>query len=195
VFFGGFRKWTANLHPAWLAAAAVPWAILTSALEWFVLVPLFPFWQPIFTLQQPYWIGFLVHLSSASMYPLFAWLRRSPSEQEVFEGRTFLRVCSFGAICGLLGLGAAALFAAHVRELPWAGREPTIDQAFMRHMSTHHEQGILLASIAAERAGDPHLRGSARQWKNRPCPGYSIRRPWRNCSQQRPRRLTVRLSS
>jgi hypothetical protein len=54
--------------------AAVPWAILTSALEWFILVPLFLFWQPIFTLQQPYWIGFLVHLSSASMYPLFAWL-------------------------------------------------------------------------------------------------------------------------
>jgi hypothetical protein len=56
-----FGKWTANLHPARLAVMAVPWAILTSALEWFVLVPLFPFWQPIFTLQQPYWIGFLVH--------------------------------------------------------------------------------------------------------------------------------------
>ena len=72
VFFGVFGKWTARLHPARLAGMAVPWAILTSALEWFVLVPLFPFWQPIFTSQQPYWIGFLVHLSSASMYPLFA---------------------------------------------------------------------------------------------------------------------------
>jgi hypothetical protein len=48
------------LSPASLAMAAVPWAILTSALEWFILVPLFPFWQRIFTLQQPYWIGFLV---------------------------------------------------------------------------------------------------------------------------------------
>jgi uncharacterized protein (DUF305 family) len=158
VFFGVFGKWTARLHPAKLAGMAVPWAILTSALEWFVLVPLFPFWQPIFTLQQPYWIGFLLHLSSASMYPLFAWFRRCPSEQEVFEGRTFLRFWSLGAICGLLGLGAAALFAAGGRELAWVGRDPTIDQAFMRHMSTHHEQGILLASIAAERAGDPHLR-------------------------------------
>jgi hypothetical protein len=69
VFFGVLGKWTANRHPAWLAFAAVPWAVLTSSLEWFVLVPLFPFWQPIFTLQQPYWIGFLVHLSSASMDP------------------------------------------------------------------------------------------------------------------------------
>ena len=78
--------------------AAVPWAILTSALEWFILVPLFPFWQPIFTLQQPYWIGFLVHLSSASMYPLFAWLRCSPSERKAFGGRMFLRVWSLGTI-------------------------------------------------------------------------------------------------
>jgi uncharacterized protein (DUF305 family) len=120
--------------------------------------PLFPFWQPIFTLQQPYWIGFLVHLSSAAMYPLFAWLRRSTSEQKAFEARIFLRLWSFGAISGILLLAAAALFAAYDRELPWIGRDPSVDQAFMRHMSTHHEQGILLASIAAERAADPHLR-------------------------------------
>ena len=35
VFFGLLGKWTANLGPASLAMAAVPWAILTSALEWF----------------------------------------------------------------------------------------------------------------------------------------------------------------
>jgi hypothetical protein len=112
VFFGVLGKWTANLGPASLAIAAVPWAILTSAFEWLILVPLFPFWQPIFTLQQPYWIGFLVHLSSASMYPLFAWLRRSPSQRDAFAGRTFLRVWSLGAICGILLLEAAALFSA-----------------------------------------------------------------------------------
>jgi uncharacterized protein (DUF305 family) len=157
-FFGVLGKWTANRHPAWLAIAAAPWAVLTSALEWLVLVPLFPFWQPIFTLQQPYWIGFLVHLSSASMYPLFAWLRRSASERKAFEGRTFVRVWSLGAIGGILLLEAAALFAAYDSELPWVGRDPTIDQIFIRHMVTHHEQGIMLASIAAERADDPHLR-------------------------------------
>jgi len=162
VFFGVLGKWTANRHPAWLAAAAAPWASLTSALEWLILVPLFPFWPPIFTLQQPYWVGFLVHLSSASMYPLFAWLRRSASERESFEGRTFLRVWTFGGICGILLLGAAALFAVYDRELPWVGRDPTIDQTFIRHMSTHHDQGILLASIAAERAGDRHLRALAK---------------------------------
>jgi uncharacterized protein (DUF305 family) len=158
VFFGLFGKCTANLSPVILAVAALPWAILTSALEWFILVPLFPFWQPIFALQQPYWIGFLVHLSSASMYPLFAWLRRSAAERKAFEGKTFLRVWSLGAISGIMVLEAGALFAAHDRELPWTGADPSIDQTFMRHMSSHHDQGVLLASIAAERAGDPHLR-------------------------------------
>src|SRR3981189_2671298 len=37
VFFGVFGKWTAKVSPASLAIAAVPWAILTSALEWFIL--------------------------------------------------------------------------------------------------------------------------------------------------------------
>jgi uncharacterized protein (DUF305 family) len=162
LFFGLFGRWTAKLSPASLALAALPWALLTSALEWFILVPLFPFWQPIFTLQQPYWIGFLVHLSSASMYPLFAWLHRSAAERKAFEGRSFLRIWSLGAITGIMVLGAGALFAAWGRELPWTGRDPSIDQTFMRHMSSHHDQGVLLASIAADRAGDPHLRALSR---------------------------------
>jgi uncharacterized protein (DUF305 family) len=32
----------------------------------------------------------------------------------------------------------------------------------MRHMRTHHQQGIELASLAAERAKDPHLRALAK---------------------------------
>jgi uncharacterized protein (DUF305 family) len=162
AFFGVLGTWTATLAPASLAVAAVPWAIMTSAIEWFVLVPLFPFWQPIFTLQQPYWIGFLVHLCSASMYPLFAWLRRAPAERKAFAGRTFLGIWSLGATAGVLVLAAAALLAAHYREPPWIGRDPSIDRSFIRHMSTHHDQGILLASIAAESASNPHLRALAR---------------------------------
>src|SRR4051812_14946981 len=162
VFFGVLGKWTARLGPASLALAAVPWAILTSAFEWFILVPLFPFWQPIFTLQQPYWIGFLVHFSSASMYPLFAWLRRPVVGANAFEGSRFLGIWSLAAISGVLLLAVAAVLAAYDRELPWIGRDPAIDQTFMRHMFTHHEQGILLASTAAERANDPHLRAISR---------------------------------
>ena len=62
------------------------------------------------------------------------------------------------AIAGILLLWTAALFATYDRELPWVGRDPIIDQTFIRHMSTHHEQGILLASMLPQRAVDPHLR-------------------------------------
>jgi uncharacterized protein (DUF305 family) len=161
-FFGVLGRWTARLHPVALALAAIPWAVFTSAVEWFVLVPLFPFWQPIFTLQQPYWIGFLVHLSSASMYPLYAWLRRSASDRQYFPGREFLRLWAAGAIAGIVALEALALFAVHDRELPWLGKNPEIDQTFMQHMSTHHQQGIEIASIAAQKAAGPHLQSLAK---------------------------------
>jgi uncharacterized protein (DUF305 family) len=157
-FFGILGRWTARLHPVTLAFVAIPWAIFTSAFEWSVLVPLFPFWQPIFTLQQPYWIGFLVHLSSASMYPLYTWLRRSPEEKRSFKGKGFLRVWAAGAVAGVVTLGALSLFAVRDRELPWLGRDPKADQTFMRHMSTHHQQGIELASMAAKKAASPHLQ-------------------------------------
>jgi hypothetical protein len=62
------------------------------------------------------------------------------------------------AFAGILLLGTFAVFAGYDRELPWVGRDPTIDQTFLRHISTHHEQRILLASMAAERTGDPRLR-------------------------------------
>jgi hypothetical protein len=63
VFFGLFGRWTAGLRPTSIFLLAIPWAVFSSASEWLVLVPLlFPFLQPLFTLQQPYWIGLLVHM-------------------------------------------------------------------------------------------------------------------------------------
>jgi uncharacterized protein (DUF305 family) len=159
-FFGILGSWTARLSPATLALVAIPWAVFTSAFEWFVLVPLFPFWQPIFTLQQPYWIGFLVHLSSALMYPLFAWLFRLQGGRALRQ-RVFLQAWAAAAGAGVVILIIAALFAGNAREFPWIGRDARIDQAFMRHMSTHHLQGIEIASIAAERAANNHLRSLA----------------------------------
>lgn len=161
-FFGILGPWTASLQPTTLALVAFPWAVLTSALEWLVLVPLFPFWQPIFTLQQPYWIGFLVHLSSASMYPLYAWLRSPSIGRPSSEQNGFLRVWLAAAAVGLLALSILSAFALADRELPWLGRAPEIDQTFIRHMSMHHEQGIALASMAADKATAPHLRALAK---------------------------------
>jgi len=162
VFFGLFGRWTANLRPPVILVLAMPWAVFTSATEWLLLVPLFPFFQPLFTLQQPYWIGLLVHMSSAIMYPLFAWLRyplgAAPPSSDVRFAKAWalggvLVVVLLAGIAGLSGLG---------REWPWQGADRTADQDYIRHMTTHHRQGIALAQLGNERARDPHLKALAK---------------------------------
>lgn len=157
VFFGVLGRWTADLRPLTILLLALPWAVFSSSMEWFVLVPLLPFWQPLFPLQQPYWIGLLVHGSSAVMYPLFArlrWARGHAPEHDVRFTNSWIT----GALATIAALGTIALFGSHGYELPWIGRNRDADQTYLRHMSTHHTQGIELARIAAERAQDPHLR-------------------------------------
>jgi len=157
VFFGVLGRWTADLRPLTILLLALPWAVFSSSMEWFVLVPLFPFWQPLFTLQQPYWIGLLVHSSSAVMYPLFARLRWRRGAAPARDVR-FTNAWTTGALVLIALLGAAALFGSHGYEPPWMGRDRDADQTYIRHMTAHHAQGIALARIAAERAQDPHLR-------------------------------------
>nr|WP_228747719.1 DUF305 domain-containing protein [Bradyrhizobium sp. BR 10289] len=157
VFFGVLGRWTATLRPLAILLLALPWAIFSSGMEWFVLVPLFPFWQPLFTLQQPYWIGLLVHASSALMYPLFArlrWERGAAAERDL----RFTDAWLAGALAIVATLGIVAMFGSHGYELPWVGRDKDADQTYMRHMTTHHAQGIALARIAVRRAQDPHLQ-------------------------------------
>nr|WP_249799629.1 MULTISPECIES: DUF305 domain-containing protein [unclassified Bradyrhizobium] len=157
VFFGVLGRWTADLRPLTILLLALPWAVFSSSMEWFVLVPLFPFWQPLFTLQQPYWIGLLVHGSSAVMYPLFARLRWTGGAAPARDVR-FTNAWITGALALIALLGAAALFGSHGYEPQWAGRDRDADQTYIRHMTAHHAQGIALARIATERAQDPHLR-------------------------------------
>nr|WP_247973964.1 DUF305 domain-containing protein [Bradyrhizobium sp. 195] len=157
VFFGVLGRWTADLRPLTILALALPWAVFSSAMEWFVLVPLLPFWQPLFTLQQPYWIGLLVHGSSAIMYPLFARLRWNGDHAPAQDLR-FTDGWITGGVMTIVVLGTVALFGGLGYELPWVGRAKDADQTYIRHMSAHHAQGIELAQIAAERAQDPHLR-------------------------------------
>jgi uncharacterized protein (DUF305 family) len=125
-------------------------------------VPLFPFWQPIFPLEQPYWVGFLVHLASASTYPLFPGIRDWFGGQHHPHRRRFALVWGALAIAGALLCAVVAFLGAHEHELPWTGQDAARDQTYIRRMSTHHAQGIAVAKIAAERASDPHLRALAR---------------------------------
>jgi uncharacterized protein (DUF305 family) len=162
VFFGLLGRWTAGLRPWTTLLVAAPWALFTSLSEWLLLVPLLPFRQPIFTLQQPYWIGFLVHATSASMYPLFPYLRDWLDGRQPSPNRRFATVWSGLAAAGALGLGILAFLGSQDRELPLAGGNEGYDRAYMRRMMAHHAQGLELARIGAGRAQDPHLRRMAR---------------------------------
>lgn len=161
VFFGLFGRWTAALSPLQIFLLAIPWAVFSSTSEWFVLVPLLPFWQPLFTLQQPYWIGLLVHMSSAAMYPLFAWTRwpfgRAPSTHDVRIAKAW----GAGGVAVICILALIAFMAQLGRDWPWTGRDRDADQTYIRHVTAHHVQGIELARLGAQRAIDPHLRALA----------------------------------
>ncbi|MCP3398928.1 MULTISPECIES: DUF305 domain-containing protein [unclassified Bradyrhizobium] len=161
VFFGVFGRWTSPLAPGTIGWLAIPWAALTSATEWFGLVPLFPFFQPIFALQQPYWIGFLVHLSSALIYPLFAWLRWPFGRAPVTSAVRFAKRWAAGALLVLATLALVAVADRLGWSLPISSRDLANDQRYMRHMLTHHEQGIELAQLGQRRARESHLRALA----------------------------------
>lgn len=159
VFFGLLGRWTSGLSPATLLVLCGPWALLTSSLEWFALVPLLPFRQPLFTLEQPYWIGFLVHLTSASIYPLFPLLRARVSGRPS-PHRGFPALWAALAAAGASALGLLALLGWLGWEMPHLG-DPAFDQGYLRRMSEHHAQGAALAALAVEKAEDPRLRALA----------------------------------
>ena len=129
-------------------------------MEWFVIVP---WWQPVFVLVQTYWIGLAVHVLSAFLYPVFPWLRDKVAGHVPARHRRFA--------LAWMGLGAALVAMAAVPA--WLGRQGrkwpphrgdavAFDQSYLRRMAAHHEQGIMLARLGAERAQDLHLRRMAR---------------------------------
>ena len=161
VFFAVLGAWTARLSPGWIAVVALPWSLATSASEWLFLVPWLPFRQPLFTLEQPYWLGFVVHFTSALMYPLFPWLRDQVAGVRPSPHRRFTAAWAGGAGVLVLALAAIASLGAVDREPGWRGRDPAYDQGFMRRMAAHHAQGVEIASLGAERAHDRHLKALA----------------------------------
>jgi uncharacterized protein (DUF305 family) len=161
IFFGVLGRWTADKRPWTLLALAVPWAVLTSALEWCLLVPVLPFRQPLFPLEQVYWLGLSVHLISASMYPLFPFIRDWISALRPSPHRVFAGVWGGAALVGMLTLGVIAWRGYSGHELGWGGLDRQGDQAFMRRMAAHHSQGVEVALLAVRQAQDPHLRALA----------------------------------
>ena len=162
VFFGVLGRWTARLSPLPILLIGLSWAALTSALEWAFLVPGFPFWQPIFTLRQPYWVGFIVHATSASIYPLFPFIRDRLAGFHSERNKRFAYAWTIAALAGLVVLGTLSFLGAHGREVARLGGNSGYDQSYMRRMAAHHRQGVEIAAIGADHAADPHLRALAR---------------------------------
>lgn len=156
VFFGLLGRWTRTLTPSAVLLLAIPWAVLTSALEYFAVLP----WlQPIVPMQVPYWTALTVHLTSGFAYPVFGWLR-TPSS---FENKQYL---TFGRNWMTVLIGLSSVFAIlyglgkfrHELSLPVASNGRLADQKFLRHMTAHHEVGVSMSKLAAERAPAPEMR-------------------------------------
>jgi hypothetical protein len=93
------------------------------------------------------------HSSSAIVYPLFFWLRWP----DALARQAFLRFWLIGVMSALVALGCLALASTQGYEIAWFGQGKLSDQTYMRHMRTHHEQGIELASIAATSSREKSL--------------------------------------
>ena len=157
LFFVPLGRWTRDQTPARILLLALPWAVLTSSTEYFLWLP----WaQPLFVMQQPYWPGLGAHVISASLYPLFPWLRDRlggrPSPWRSFaRGWIALAVVGAAVLSGATWLGARGHEPSQLFLLPG---DPDMDREFLRMMIFHHEIGIDLAQRAAAQADEQQLR-------------------------------------
>jgi uncharacterized protein (DUF305 family) len=162
VFFVLLSRWSSQLGPWSLLFISVPWAIFTSGVEWMFFVPLIPFWWPLFSLEQAWWLGIFVHMAAASTYPLFPFIRDRIAGIDHARHRRFAVVWTSLGIGVIAAMGALAFAAEMGRELPHSGRQVAFDQSYMVRMAAHHAQGVELARLGAEKATDPHLQALGR---------------------------------
>lgn len=161
LFFIGLGRWTTRLTPGPLLLIAPVWALITSAAEWLVIMPLV-LDHAFFTLEKAYWASFAVHLVSASVYPLFPALRDAIADRGPSPFRRFGAAYAASAIAFVAILGVVAAFGHHGREPPHAGGDIGWDRDFMRRMGAHHEQGLEIARLGRINASDPYLGALAR---------------------------------
>lgn len=157
VFYAILSRWTLHIRPLPLLAIAPVWAGLTQAMEYYVILP----WlQPLRIMQTPYWVGYLVHLASASAYPIFLWLREPLLGVKTGDA-TFARRWTFGLGALLSAMMVLAAFSDSVHELPWplaTEQGHQYNQSFLRRMTAHHEVGVSMAKLAANKSTKEELR-------------------------------------
>lgn len=158
LYFGAGIGRPRGGRKAALLALAAPWAVATSAVEYYLILP----WlQPLLRMETPYWTALSVHVASALAYPLFPWIQgrvadRPSPDDTAFSGR------AAGALLGLAGFVAALAAlerSGHGAYWPLAGsRAREADRTFLRHMTAHHELGVRLSRLLADKAVQGELR-------------------------------------
>lgn len=162
LFFVGLRRWTGRWSGPQLLLAWWPWAGATATVEWLLLMPLLPFAQPVFTLEHPLWMGWMVHAVSTALYPLFPWIRDRREGRRPIPSTRFARGWLGLFVAGTVALAALAAAARLDREWPHLGDREEADRTWMRRLGAHHAQGLQLARLAEERAASPRLRALSR---------------------------------
>jgi uncharacterized protein (DUF305 family) len=157
VFFALGRHWTLNLGARTLLILALPWAVMTAAIEYHLILP----WlQPLVVMQVPFWTALGVHVTSGLLYPFFPQVLAMVTRQSV-RWDAYSRTVAAALGAGLIVLSGLEVLARADREPSWpltSMQERASDMQFLRHMEAHHTVGVELATLAASNAGDPELR-------------------------------------
>lgn len=155
AFFALGRRWTLALSPKAIVVIALPWAMLTSAIEYYVLLPRL---QPLVPVQVPYWTALMVHVTSAAAYPVFPWIRHRVA------GGSDPRAARW-AIATAIALAILAAPVAAVEVLGGTAGEPRwpllsdasrdFDRRFMQQMAMHHDAGVRMATLMLDKDLEP----------------------------------------
>lgn len=162
AFFALGRTWTLGLSTKTLLVVALPWAVLTSAIEYYLLLPTL---QPLVPLQVPYWTALMVHVTSAAAYPLFPWIRSRVAGVEDSQALRWAKVTTM--VLAVLAIPAAAIevlggTAAEPRWPAVTTESQQFDHRFMQHMAQHHDAGVRMARLALDENVGPETTALAR---------------------------------
>jgi uncharacterized protein (DUF305 family) len=155
VLFGLWGRKLAR-SPKLLLAAVAPWAVVTSMIEYYVVLP----WlQPLVPRQVPYWTALLVHLTSGAGYTQYPAFRRVAGRGD--ENMWLAKLASAplaAALAMLVALELRARIAGEQRLPGVQGERREHDRRFLKMMTGHHLVGVGLSRLAAERAEGRELR-------------------------------------
>lgn len=154
AFFALGRRLTLGLSPKALLIVALPWAVLTSAIEYYLLLPTV---QPLVPMQVPYWTALMVHVTSAAAYPLFPWIRSRVAGEADSRAARGARAMALALAVFAFPLAIGEVLAAAAQEPRWplSSQSREFDRRFMQRMVMHHDAGVQIAELALEKDLEP----------------------------------------